>query len=399
MAEPSTLATYFRDSSPIGVLDAADEQRLAREIAALDVEAWTRIFSHPYLAERFANMVRAHVDEEIPQLQTLVHLAYRARASRTRAGRAELEKAAAEVAPIVRAHDLDRIARDAVLADMRALPMLPANQRRPLGFSPLTAAYSRYRTGVEAAEEAAQRGRHRFALSNLRLVVAIARRYGRTSGLAFEDLIQSGNLGLLKAVDRFDPELGHRFSTYASWWIRHAIGRALAETGREIRVPLHVMEAERRVARLKGRLATTFGRQPTVAEVAEESGIPAERIEALDDLVPAQMVSLDQPFGRDEEGSWADTFMHPESMPTQEDELLVRSVAERVGALLGELKPVEADVLRRRYGLDGQDEETLQGIAETYRLSRERIRQIDASALGKLRRKLASEEPVTIAFR
>jgi RNA polymerase primary sigma factor len=237
----------------------------------------------------------------------------------------------------------------------------------------------RARAGDEAAKQ-------RLIEANLRLVVQIARRYVNR-GLPLPDLIEEGNLGLLRAVDKFEPERGTRFSTYATWWIRQAVARALANQARTIRLPVHVELLLGRYKREHQRLTQALGRAPTAAELAQAMGTSEEQIGELEEL-RLQPVSLDAPVGGDTRRlseTLADATADPAAVLTR----LFRERTELV-AVLDDLAPNERTVLRRRFGLDGDEPETLEAIGRRLDYSRERIRQIEAAGLRKLRALLAA---------
>jgi RNA polymerase primary sigma factor len=223
--------------------------------------------------------------------------------------------------------------------------------------------------------------RHELVRANLRLVVAMAHRYRRNGRLPLTDLIQEGNLGLMTAVDRFDPRKGFRFSTYGSWWIRHAIGRALSDKGRAVRLPVHVVELQHKISKARRRFEAKHQRAPERAELAELVGVPERKLERLERTLLQRDDSLGNPdrdgvTGIDvlaDEAPGADRLLHD----TRLDDALHE-------ALTG-LRPMEADILRHRFGLDGSQIMTLREVGEMHGLSRERIRQLQERALQKIR--------------
>ncbi|HUH02739.1 MAG TPA: sigma-70 family RNA polymerase sigma factor, partial [Kofleriaceae bacterium] len=230
-----------------------------------------------------------------------------------------------------------------------------------------------------------------FVRANLRLVVTMARRYDR-GVMPLSDLIQEGNLGLMHAVSRFDHRRGLRFSTYACWWIRHAIGRALADKARAVRVPVHMIEAQQQLAKVKQKLIHELGREPTRAEIAKAADLPLSKLNQMNRFLLGSSVSMDAPVGSkdDESRSLGDVLADPATDDySPEDELTNRALAEQIHTLLHKLSPIEADVLKQRFGLDDDEERTFREIGDQYQLSRERIRQIQNAALHKLRRALA----------
>lgn len=253
-------------------------------------------------------------------------------------------------------------------------------------------AVQNYLREVDDKFSRSQRARNDFVKANLRLVVSIARRfnYGR---MPLGDLIQEGNMGLIKAVERFDYRRGYRFSTYASWWIRHAISRALADKGREVRLPVHMIDAQHRLTKARRMLTGQLGRQPTSEELATATQMPLDKIEKMRSWLLEQSVSIDKPVGDDEGRVLGEVLEDPdreELSPTQDLEW--EALTTEVRSMLGELRPIEADILRQRFGLGTEQELTLKEIGDKYNLSRERIRQLQEQALAKMRRALARRD-------
>jgi RNA polymerase primary sigma factor len=233
--------------------------------------------------------------------------------------------------------------------------------------------------------------KNEFVKANLRLVVSIARRFNH-GRMPLSDLIQEGNIGLIKAVERYDYRRGYRFSTYASWWIRHAISRALADKGRAVRLPVHMIDAYHRVAKSKRELQGRLGRQPTSEELGVATGIPTVKIEKMRTYLLDQSFSLDRPISEDDGRKFIDFIADPNAESAPADRLADQAMTTEVRHLLEHLKPIEADILRQRFGLDTDKELTLKEIGEKYNLSRERIRQLQEQALTKMRRALQRKE-------
>jgi RNA polymerase sigma factor (sigma-70 family) len=240
----------------------------------------------------------------------------------------------------------------------------------------------RRRAELDAVLAAAAEARRSFIQSNLRLVVSVARRY-ESSGLALLDLIQEGNLGLMRAVDKFDYRRGFKFSTYATWWIRQAIGRAIADSSRTIRVPAHVRENYGAIDASTERLAAALDRRPTASEIAADTGLTEERVELVQ-RHRAHLLSLSARLSSDSDTELADTIVDLDAAGPY-DEAAAALERQALHVQLARLSERERRVLSLRFGLDVPTPHTLAEIGEEFALTRERIRQIEARALGKLR--------------
>ncbi len=374
------LSMYFKDMAQLDVLRPEEEFNSAREIETLEIMLWEAVLAHPPAIE--------HILLAIEEIVPLPAEAKTLRKAAEHPDPKTYVKLAGRAARKLRAEDTDHLFIDAALCTVDRITLGIGVRGGNVGSLGRDRARGEWLRRVINANRAATEARNDFVRANLRLVVSIARRFNH-GRMALADLIQEGNLGLLKAVERYDYRRGFRFSTYASWWIRHAISRALADKGREIRLPVHMIDAQHRLTKARRMLTGTLGRQPTSEELAKATQMPVDKIEKMRSWLMEQSISIDKPVG-DDEGRVLEDPDREEVSPTQDLEW--EALTTEVRDLLRELRPIEADILRQRFGLGTEQELTLKEIGDKYNLSRERIRQLQEQALGKMRRALARRD-------
>jgi RNA polymerase primary sigma factor len=384
------LGPYFRDIASFDVMGREAELEAATRIVHLRRSFWRNALAYPPFIEGICDLL-PQLLSELPA-EPVAEMKRAARALRDRdlvVNQTAYEAAREQLTAVLTELDLAGNASDRIVADLLSIES-GANESLglkvklpPRGSGPFLA----YLASVRAEHHALATARSAFLTANLRLVVSIARRFG-TLRMPLQDLIQEGNLGLIKAIERFDHRRGFRFSTYASWWIRHAIGRAIAEKGRAVRLPVHMLEAYNKVRKARREYEAQHGEPPTDAVLAQITGVSVERLDRMHTALLDNPVSLDQPVGggnSDGPGlSLADALTDPDAeLPA--DLLDQAHLLSQLRESLAALPAMEADILRKRMGLDDEEALTLKEIGDQYSLSRERIRQLQEVALNHLR--------------
>lgn len=384
----STLSRFFQEMSASGnaLLDADGEVAITSSLRDSEEGIWK-------VCLRFLPLVSestTFIDDGLDAKKKVPFRAIRAAATRQRnkpcsKNEAAFERAVTKAAIRLRESDPDQEVLSAYLDLLKSTVQNSDNSNE-------SKAIASHYGELQKLRSVALAIRNRFVSSNLGLVVSVAQRY-QFSGMPLSDLIAEGNFGLLKAVARFDERRGFRFSTYATWWIRHAVGRSVADKSRTVRVPVHVTESHQKIKRVRSELAAEIGREPTRIEIADKLGMDVAKLERTIRTSQGHSLSLDAPIGSDGDRARMDVFSAP-SDDSAFDKLSAVALNERAALALNTLAPLEIEILNRRFGLSGRTATTLQEIANTIGKSRERIRQIQEKALLKLREHLISEAAV-----
>ncbi|MBN2340343.1 MAG: sigma-70 family RNA polymerase sigma factor [Deltaproteobacteria bacterium] len=377
-----TLSKYFSELASHKMLTSEEEITEAKKLADLEIHRWCVTFREPELVPQMIEGIEKCLDEEqnIDGLQKLKK--YAVKINDKGAGKTQLNryvKMVGELAPKLHEQDLKR---DFIHAAHRVVQATLRNPETQTEIKWLQLA-----TETERLATQIRMTKHAFIRANLRLVVSIARRYDKGQ-MPLIDLVQEGNLGLIKAVERFDYKRGFRFNTYASWWIRHAIGRALADKGQAVRVPVHALDAQQRLGRAVDAITLRLGRTPTEEELVEETGINPRKLKKVQKHKLALIASLDKEISSADNRKYID-LLADESIKNPFESAMLSAWEQNMNSVLEILSPIERTIVKWRYGLENNGEEmTLKEIGNYYNLSRERIRQIQEQALKKIRRKL-----------
>lgn len=355
------LSTYLDDAGSFELLDAEEERRQARRLHELRLACWQVVLTETALSSTFLRLARKELGSEAPRL-------------------------------------LETWAAGAPVADELAAAMLEADpdgcilERLDTTLASDDAPHARR---LRQARQEYLRARNCFMCANLRLVVTVAKRYGRHH-MPLADRVQEGNIGLLKAIDRFDPERGFRFSTYAAWWIRHAVTRALVKHGRTVRIPAHIHTLFTKARRARTAIRGELGRNPTLAEVAERINAPLDKVNAAVKAMELRAVGLDDP-AKGEGGQAIGDVLPDDDLDGWADRIGERIDARLANEVIDELDDMAYDILVHRFGLRGLERRTLRSLGEDYSLSRERIRQLQNKALQGLREVIESSHVTSLA--
>lgn len=377
------LASYMEQLSHIPLFTPEQELGNARHLETLELHTLRLILATPKAAQHLYGEM---LDVEPPihaKMETLL-LSYRRAAARSRRRQLRPSKARTkvidELASALRYADYDKALLERVMQRLRR----EVWGRRVLDANPAFRVTHKELAEIENARSTGVRARNNFVRANLRLVVSVARNFHHYR-IPFIDLIQEGNVGLMKAVHRFDHRRGFRFSTYAHWWIRQSIERAIINKGSQVRLPVHVIDSRRQVGRTTAKLTQRLGRAPTPVEISRSLKIPAVKVEQIQSGIQQDPVSLDESVSHDDPRRYVD-LVRDRQNPGLDEAVIRENTHERVKELLHFLNPIEKDIIRRRFGLGDDSDQTLDEIGKIYNLSRERVRQIQAQGLMKMRR-------------
>ncbi|MBN1959584.1 MAG: sigma-70 family RNA polymerase sigma factor [Deltaproteobacteria bacterium] len=377
------LASYMEQLSHIPLFSPEQEMNNARMLQDLEYKTWNLVLSSP---RALVHVCIESASLEPPVQQKLDKLLQNVRRAALRSKRRELknsplrDKLVESAIRSMRFADYDKEMLERVIRRCRR----EVWGRRVLDTNPAFRLTHAKLAEIEQAHGASIRARNNFVRANLRLVVSVARNFHHHR-IPFIDLIQEGNVGLMKAVHRFDHERGFRFSTYAHWWIRQSIERAIINKGSQVRLPVHVIDSRRQVGRAATKLQQKLGRAPTAGELSRSLRIPQIKVEQILNGVQQDPVSLDEPVGGDDPRKYLD-LVRDDTNPGLDEAVIRENTHERVRELLHMLNPIEKDIIRRRFGLGDDSDQTLDEIGKIYNLSRERVRQIQAQGLMKMRR-------------
>lgn len=360
---PTLLSSYFHDVSVLSPFSAEQEQEMSQHLQHKEQEIWRQFLLLSNSCEP--------LQKWFSHLSATKRMSWPITSERVMSWARRLHK-----------EDTDRIWVETAFQLVRSffLENLPPVNTRENWYQ------------IQQARREISLVKHTFAQANLRLVITLARRM-QQSVMPLPDLIQEGNIGLLKAIDRFDAQRGYRFSTYAAWWIRHAMSRAIADKGRSVRVPVHMQDTYQRLLKSRRALTQQLGRSPSLEELSKDTQIPLQKIHKMHGYLLEVAVSMDQSLSAEDGRSLVDMIEDDSPQAKPLEQLFDKSIHTATEALLRTLSPLETTILEQRFGLttDDDEERTLKEIGKQHRLSRERIRQIQERALQKIRQGLVNQ--------
>lgn len=368
------LSGYMEQLSHIPLFTPDSERKAAERLVDLEVSLWTMLLRQPVTFEVLCDACLT-MEKDVQLAIWNMRLSIKRSSQRSSKLATKTEQALTDLATQLRYIDNDKELMELVVSRLRRSGW---NKKDPNRI-----AYKDLLT-IERSRGEALRSRNDFVRANLRLVVSVARSFHHVR-LPFIDLIQEGNVGLMKAVHRYDHRRGFRFSTYAIWWIRQAIERAIINKGSAVRLPVHVIDSRRQLNRAQNKLTQKLGRAPTTAELSKTLRLSPAKIDQIQAGVHQDPVSLDDPISSDDPRKYLD-MVRDDNAPALDESLIRENTQNRLRELLTLLSPIEKDIIKRRFGMyDGQDQ-TLDEIGKHYNLSRERVRQIQSQGLMKMRR-------------
>ncbi len=383
--QKDVMAAYMVQLGKIPLFTPEQEHDRAKELESLEINAWMCILEHPRTTELLAD-VSANYDILVADSITALLTSYRrAAAKRDKFPLPANKRRQAlmdEIAMSLRAWDCDKALLDAVTRTLRNevwRKKSPDEQTKVI----FTLTQPQL-LAMEQARGHAIRARNNFVRANLRLVVSVAKKF-QNKKIPFIDLVQEGNMGLMKAVHRFDHRRGFRFSTYAHWWIRQSIERAIINKGSQVRLPVHVIDSRRQISRTIAHLQQELGRAPSSQEISKALELPLAKVEELLNGIQPDPISLDENLGDSDPRKFLD-LVRDKSRPPVDEAIIRENTLARIRELMGLLNPMERDIIARRFGLGIDDDQTLDEIGKRYNLSRERVRQIQVQGLAKMRR-------------
>lgn len=404
--EQDFLLRYYKDLNHLSLLSPAAEYELARRIGIMEEVQWVHILSFAPLVDYWLDFLTQAMEQE-PHEASRLRTYAASLLHESRHTSRELAELANPTAVQLRQQDQDRLHIKAVFDELRELAKLlqpppPTTRGRRsrsspsistartaalLAIAPFEREWQVYEQGLNVISQLIRHAKDDFVKANLRLVVSIARRFSR-SPLPLPDIIQEGNMGLIKAVERFDYRRGFRFSTYATWWIRHSVARGLADKGRVVRLPVGMLNDLQVAQKARARLQRDLGRPPTRQELAAAAKLSDDKLDLLESNMLDEPLSLDHEVFEGDARTMGDFLKDNGPQLSANERLIGEAMRHELQLLLDELSPLEAAVLRLRFGIDCETEQelTLKEIGQKYGLSRERIRQIQDQALVRMRK-------------